>query len=453
MQFAKRERKQCLRIAVVVALLCGARAAGATTEIAALDGRYLGQAGTGIASSGGGAAMFHNPALLGATSSRGDFLFSPSLSYTQNSAPAAGPNQQQDTNAVSPAGFIAATYRIVPRLALGVAVQPTGGSGGKYEVNGAEISAAAFALEADVGAAFAITDRLSVGAMYRVGYLASTSKSPDATGGTAEASLSGADLFSFTVGAAYRFGDENNATKLGFYYRSRISAEISGKTETSAGKFDTTSHYALPEKFQLGISQALLDRRLLLAAQGGLVMYGWLPGSTTTTLETPAGPASVVTVSDDMTVWEGKVGGELWVVPETFAVRTGVWFGPEQVRNERVSLFNSMLGFAVKPTIGAGVQFGRVGVDLGAVFGLPHGETVTSTSNGNPGEYKQGLLVSVALGLNYRFGDAGPTSGSGSVPPRAPSEASSRQGPSRRAPSEAPSPQALYRIDRTPSVH
>ena len=386
------------------ALFCCARPARATNEIAALDGHYLGQAGTGIASSGGAVSLFHNPALIGATTGKGDFLFSPSLSYTHNSAPVAGPNQQQSNNAVSPAGFIAATYHLSPQLAIGAAFQPTGGSGGKYEVNGSEISAAAFALEADLAAAYAVTDRLSLGVMYRVGYLASTSKSPDASvpGATTKVSLSGADLFAFTAGAAYRFGDDDNATKVGFYFRSRISADITGTTETAGGKIDTTSHYSLPDKFQLGVSHTFLERRLLLAAQGGLAMYGWLPASTTTTLQLPTGPVTVVTTSADRTVWEGKVGGEYWAVPETFALRAGVWFGPEQTRDERVSIFNSMLGFFVKPTIGAGVRLGKVDLDLGLLLGIPHGKTVASTTNGNAGEYS-GSVFSAALGFNYRF--------------------------------------------------
>jgi len=254
----------CLSLSLGAAALCCPPLAHATPEIGSLDGRFVGIGGCGIAAADGAAGMFHNPALLVTGAGKGDFLVSAAFSYTRTTAPVAGPYQEQTESAASPAAFMAAAYRILPRLALGVAIQPTGGSGGSFRVNGSEVSAAAFALEADLGAAYAITDRFSLGVMYRIGYLASTAKSPDpATSSSTKATLSGGDFFAFTAGATYRFGNDHNPTRMGLYYRPSIAAEISGETETQFGNFDTVSRYAVPDKFQLGVSQALLNGRLL----------------------------------------------------------------------------------------------------------------------------------------------------------------------------------------------
>jgi len=85
-------------------------------------------------------------------------------------------------------------------------------------------------------------------------------------------------------------------------------------------------------------------------------MSPWIDSSTTTTLDTPNGPVSQVTVTNDRTYWEAKVGGE-YCIEKRWAVRAGLTLGNENTRLGYASPFSSPPAeLTVTPSVGVGAK-------------------------------------------------------------------------------------------------
>jgi len=395
-------KRSWIRSAVAASIVLCSATAFASSEGLSFDAESFGIAGTGTATAQGAHAMVHNPALLNA-SENGDVVLDGILVNQTLSAPILGPNGQLDSKGSLIAGFVGASVRVMPRLVLGISVSPGGGSGGDYTLPGGagELSAQLFSLEAALGASFKVTEDLWVGAEYRFSYLSEGLNQPTPTpAGVVQTKLSASGVAPF-AGSLGLFWRPAHSTGIGLYYRSRVSADVSGTLDAGPLSVGAHSHVATPDKLALGISQELLDARLRLTVQGAIAFYGALDGSTTTTFDGGVLPPLTQTL-DQRNIWEAKAGGEYWAVKGVFVIRAGIFVGDEQTRAGYENPFSPPATPFVAPTLGAGLKLGHVDINLGVAALLPHSEQVASTVNGFPGEYKASSIDG-ALGVRYRF--------------------------------------------------
>ena len=379
--------------------------ASATPELVSPDPRSLGLGGSGVAFADDASATHHNPARLQAVE-RASFVLGVAGLLAHQEAPLQDPPSptpsQKTSNVFAPFGMIGGAYRLSPRFVLGLSLLPGSGSAGRYELsNGTEVSGTLFSVEAQLAASFALLDNLWIGVEYRASYVNQVVKSPvalpDNTFFQGKLSL---DTFNFVGAAAGIYYEPVRGTGIGFAYRSQMSHDLSGTTDTPAGSLPAHSHFATPDKFTLGVSQRLLDNDLLLSVQGALVMSPWVDKSTTTTIDTPAGPTSSTTVTNDRTFWEAKLGGEYWI-QKRWAIRAGLVLGNENTRRGNVSPFSSPpSNFVVAPTLGGGVKFGNWLIDGAAWFQFDHGDHVDASATVVPGDYRRSGFVGM-LSLRY----------------------------------------------------
>ena len=395
------------RLAVAVlpfaSLLAASRAAHANPDPPSEDPRANAMAGGGTTFSEGAAGLGVNPSLMQYTD-KGDAILAAYVLSTTVHAPVSGPNTRDGSTVVNPLGLVAATWRLTPKLVVGVGAQPTGGLGVQYDLaGGQQLKAVIAVVEIDVGLSYAVTDNFWIGAAYRPSYFSETLTEPTPSaaspGGSTKISLSKFDPAGGIFGVHYT--PERN-TNLAFVYRTRLSAELDGTAATPFGSFDATSEFASPDKLSLGVDHHFLDNNLLLSAQGELILYGALPGTTNSTVKTPAGTMTSALVADDKTIYDVKLGGEYWALPRRFAVRAGIYFSPDENSAAHVTPFGPNIGFMVTPTAGLGVRLGRWSIDAAVNWQFWHGETVASTTNGNPGRYTTGGVLA-GLGGVFRF--------------------------------------------------
>ncbi len=396
-----RARATVVFFAIATGAFAG-RDARATTEASGLDARWGAQAGTGVASAEGAVSLFYNPARLNAVG-RGDLTLGAQLVNVQQNAPLLGPNQSQSSNEWAPVGFVDGSYRLTDKLVLGASFQPASGSGGNYNTPGGALSLTAFAAEASVGASYKILPRLWLGAQYRVTYTYLTTDVPTQlpTGASeeAETKLHG---FNFAGAAFGLFFAPADHTGIGLYFRTRTNTTIDGSTSIGGQSYDASSRATSPDKIALGASQTFLHDALRVSIEGSIFTYGALDQATVVTVQTPGAPTVTTTVTDLKTIWEGKIGGEYWMLSHRLAVRAGLWLGPEPNRAGNTSALGMPPGFFVAPSIGVGTQLGAWNIDLGATEQVKHGETVDATVNGNPGSYERSLL-DLQASARWRF--------------------------------------------------
>jgi hypothetical protein len=379
-----------------------ARDAGATTEASGLDARWGAQAGAGVASAEGAVSLFYNPARLNSVGV-GDLTLGAQLINVRQKAPLFGPYQAQSSNEWAPVGFLDGAYRFTDKLVLSASFQPASGSGGNYTTPGGPLSLTAVAAEGSVGGSYAILPNLWVGAQYRVTYTHVSTDVPTSLPNGASVDID-TKLHGFNfAGAAFGvYFAPLEHTGIGLYFRTRTNTTINGSSTIAGASYDASSRASSPDKIALGASQTFLRDALRVSIEGSVFTYGALDSATVVTVQTPGAPTVSTTVTDLKTIWEGKVGGELWVLPRRFAVRAGLWFGPEPNRAGNTSALGMPPGFFFAPSLGAGVQAGAWNFDLAATDQLTHGETVDSTINGNPGRYERSLF-DVQASARWRF--------------------------------------------------
>jgi hypothetical protein len=381
----------------IAALLVATRDAHANPDPPSLDPRANAMGGAGVTFSEGAAGLGINPSLM-QYSDKGDVILSAYVLHTGVHAPVSGPGARDQSSVSAPVGLVAASWRLTPKLVVGIGAQPTAGAGVDYHLaGGAELKGLFEVIELDVGASYALAENFWIGAAYRPSYFSASLTEPTPTPtnpiASTKLSLSKFDPAGAIVGVHYTPEPDTN---LALVYRTRLTSEIDGTATTPFGTFDATSHFASPDKVTLGIDHHFLDNTLLLSAQVELILYGALPGTTNSTVKTPAGTQVMPVVADDKTIYETQVGAEYWVLPKCFAVRAGLYFGPDENRAEHIGAINPNIGYAVAPTAGLGVRLGPWNVDASVNWQIRHGETVDSTTGGNPGRYTTGGVIAGA---------------------------------------------------------
>jgi long-subunit fatty acid transport protein len=204
-------------------------------------------------------------------------------------------------------------------------IYPTAGAGASYEkvaaLGGNDLKVGALALEASPALSVALLKNLSLGLGYRMSYVTQTADTVQSVPGpmgmpvptTAEANLSG---FNFTALSAGLYYEPAPKIALGFTYRSKMSADLSGTTSIGGGPgFDTKSSFETPHELRVGSAFWLADDRVMLALDFKYLLYSDMK-TVDTTVTTPAGAQTSATTYDWHNVPVLGVGAEVLVHPK-----------------------------------------------------------------------------------------------------------------------------------------
>lgn len=390
----------------VTALMCTGLAHANIEPPAAYDARSIGMGSTGVAHVHNGASLFHNPAALsGVEKGALTATFAPLLPQTK--APLAAP---PDTQVASERGFfpmflVGGAYRVHPKLTLGLAAYPTMGFASKYKsvtaLGGLEVSAKLAAMEIAPGAAFNLTDDISIGLAYRVTYMSYGAHMPTAmvlpTGPVlldSKLDVSGWNFLGIQAGA---FAKITKTTRLGLTYRNKVPVNMKGNTEIGGQTVTSEVEFAAPHAFKLGVAQALLDDQLLLALDLKLSLYK--DAEKTLAVKTPAGTTEMAL--DWKNTFGVHAGAEYRFAPEGFRARLGYSLMQSATPENRAMPILPPPGLQHAIHAGAGYSTRNFDVDLGGYY-------LFGSANGAPGapfqagDYSMNAML-FGLGGTYRI--------------------------------------------------
>jgi long-subunit fatty acid transport protein len=382
-------------------IVLAARRAPANTDVVVLsDGRSVGMGGVGVALNETGSAPFQNPAGLGAVRSfTGTATFTPVVSrvWAPFPDPVTGqPATRTSTTVLAPLGLLGAGVRVHERVVIGLTAFLTAGSGAEFRgaVPGYETKVLAVAGEAQIPVAINVTDRLSLGAAYRItaGELQSNlpvSPAPGAPPIATSTTLSGVDGKGFVLGARYRLTDH---VKLGVAYRNEVTVNVSGQAKSGDIPLpggDVHQQVSLPHTFKLGGAFSLLGDRLTLAAD---VMY-WLYSDSHPADATAGRPEA----------WKNAIlglAGAEYLLTSRVPLRIGGNVGSSATSDGSASPFVPAPGVNIGATVGSGIRFDQFDVDYAAGYAAQLGKTIASGPTA--GTYG-GASVMFCASVTYRL--------------------------------------------------
>jgi long-subunit fatty acid transport protein len=382
--------------------------ASANPEPAVLsDGRSVAMGGTGVASNDYATAPYHNPAGLSSVKSfSGTFTFTPFLGKVEApfTNPATGETVQKESErSLAPLMTLAAGVRVQERVAIGAIAFLTAGSGAKYAgaIAGRDLDGRAFAGEAQIPVAVTLSDRLSLGAAYRITTarleVDAPAPLPPPMVGVADTSttLSGTNFAGFALGARYKVSD---TLRLGAIYRSKVVVDLEGDTEIDPGggapkqTLDAKAEFPVPHTFKLGSEIALFDRDVIIAIDAAYWMY-----SDSNDADPSVGrPAA----------WDDAVSGIVGVegaITKQLRVRSGVNIGNSATSAEASTPLGLPPGMMYTFTTGGGVSLDPVDLDVALGYTLSAGKEVSASENPTgPGRYR-GNTLSASFSVGVRL--------------------------------------------------
>ena len=263
-----------------LAILIGALAVSSTSAIAGTFGTDLnnnmlpatgGMGGASIARTvEPAAAVFGNPATLSQYNNGTSFTFGATFLEptvkVQHDGSLTGTAWQGESNATSYlVPTVAITQALTPNLVAGLGLTAQSGVGSDFRgvPGSANPTGELIIFNANVGAAYKLSDNLSLGAMVTIGNGYFQASLSEATGSAHGFGMRG------TVGAKYDMG----ATSLGAYYRSELVIEYDDYISDGSGGF-WSDDVAQPQEFAVGIANnSLMGGNLQLNAD--IVYKNW----------------------------------------------------------------------------------------------------------------------------------------------------------------------------------
>lgn len=378
----------------------------ATTEIPALlDARSVGLGGTGTAYIDNATAIFTNPASLSQIDKCSlDFNFTPFFFKTK--IPLTGPDSQVETNtSFAPMMFAGGAYRIHERVVVGLGILTPAGFGidlDDFPEEGANLESELARFELAVPVSIELTEDLSLGVEWRSTYMQHTIHQYVEAGpelAAMDIDLSGYNFTGFGVGLYYK---PTPILQFGFSYRSKVTVDTNGTTKMLGTRMHTTSSWATPDSFRLGMAVNLLEEKLMLAADLKYQLYKHSNKEMVLNTTTPAG-IDTVTMNLD---WKNTLGlglGAEYKVDDSFFVRFGYSLTQSAVPNETAGFIGPTPGLFHGIHAGAGWTYGKFDFDAGGYYMFGSKDVDVGTSdNAGPGEYSLSSTV-VSTSISYRF--------------------------------------------------
>lgn len=394
--------QKTLSTIVTLAIVTHVGSANATTEIPSpYDARSAGMGSTGVAYIHGGASVYHNPgALAGVEGASATLVVAPT--GPQLSAPLDGANTDvQSERKFFPMFLAGGAYQLDDHWVFGLAGYPTMGFGATYEnvagLGGQDLAVQLAAFEVAPAVSYSITDKIAIGAAYRITYMFQSATTPGAPA-PAETSVSGTNFLGAHLGIFARPAQD---TRLGLSYRSKVNVNMKGTTTQGGVELPTETSFASPHQFKIGIAQAVLARRLLLALDLKYCLYREANRQQVTTVTLPDGSSATQTVELD---WENTMalftGAEYRFAKTGPAVRLGYSLSQSATPEERANPVMAPPDLIHAVHAGAGTTLSQVDLDLGGFYGFA--ATRAQPSGGLPGEYGLNMFL-VSASATYRM--------------------------------------------------
>ena len=302
-------QRRSLAISTLLLLAATGRVHASTDINGLFDSRSHALGGSGVAYLDSAGAIPTNPALLdqiGKLTLGLDVFYirsQPEAPYTiYHVDQATGqPYRTYETIRSKPTGaplpFIGGAYRLDDRVVLGAAVYPVIGQGAQAEYKPspdqfpssiAKVNVAMGLIEAGIPISVRLSDKLSLGVMWRLTYMTQSVSTPlpakgppgavinTATGEVinADIKVTGMNFTGLQLGLFYK---PVPSLRLGFSYRGKVTVDGSGTTTTRLGPtpivLDTQQSYSNPHSFRAGLAWTTLDDKLMLAADLKYLLY------------------------------------------------------------------------------------------------------------------------------------------------------------------------------------
>jgi long-chain fatty acid transport protein len=385
----------------ILSCLSTARTSHATTEPPSFfDARSVGMGSTGVAYIHNGSSLFHNVAAMeGIGSLAVTGVFGPAIPSL--TTPARGPNTEvkSETN-IAPVFLLGGAYRLSDKIVVGAGVFGTGGFGAEYAGLGEVMLVT---VEAAPGISYAITDQLAIGLEYRISYLMQHSEVPlDPTNpalGRAITDMSGLNFLGAHAGVFYR---PNERLRFGLVYRSKVTTELTGETETPFGTVDVESEFSNPHHFKLGTAYEAIEKKLLLALDFRYLLHG--EANKEIVIRTTEGPPQppVVQRLDWENAFVAGLGAE-YNVSDEVPLRLGYSLTKSATPTDGAGLFFLPPGLVHALHAGAGVRLTSLDIDLGGYYALGAEDVSPNPERPDviPGRYELDIYA-VALSVTFR---------------------------------------------------
>lgn len=360
------------------------------------DARSVGLGSTGVAYTLNAAAVYQNPAdLQGILLMAFTFDASPTMPAAE--APLNGPDAPtvHSSRSPFPLFLLGGAYRLHERVVLGLAIYPTAGAGAIYEkvaaLGGNDLEVGALALESSPALSIAILKNLSLGLGYRMSFVSQTASTVQVVPGpmgmpaptTVEAKLKG---YSFAAMSAGLYYEPAPGIGLGFTYRSRMSANLSGTTTIGGGQgLDTTSSFTTPHELRAGSAFRLADDRVMLTLDVKYLFYGGMK-TVDTTVTTPSGMQTSSTTYDWHSVAVLGAGAEVFVHPKV-PLRIGYSESGSATSSSYPSPFLPPPSAVHTVHWGAGLKLTTWDIDVGAMYSFGGTDVSSPAPPGIPGHY------------------------------------------------------------------
>ena len=405
------KRLQAVWVAGAITSLTGAALAN-TEPPPAYDARSVGMGSTGVAHVENGASLYHNPAAMQGIE-RGAVTGVISPLAPQMTAPLQGPDTEVDSQrTVGPLFLLGGAYRVHKRLTIGAAVFPTMGFGAKYQdldaLGGLDLEAKLAVLEIAPGAAFAITDNLAIGLAYRVSYFSFGMKQPDVSTGTPLQTEMNVNGWNFTGLHAGVYARATPTTRLGLSYRSKVTGDLEGTTDMADQEFDSSTEFAVPHIFKIGVAQGLIDNRLTLALDLRYALFKEANKELVIATDVPGLGTQETQLDLD---WKDSVGAyfgaEFRPAPKGPGIRAGYSVVSSATPGKTAQPVMPPPGLQHTVHAGVGISIQSLDLDLGGyyLFGGKHAEPDTVPPGSMDGDYRFNAILG-SLSATYRFGSS-----------------------------------------------
>lgn len=418
---------------LTVALVCWLTSSTtfANTDINGLfDARSTAMGATGVAFIDSAAAIPINPAALDqidklALTLDGTMIVSqPQRVYVVTHPSSDGGTYQNyetirfdRTSAVLP--FLGGAYRLHERVVIGAGVYPLVGSGTTNKYRPApelrpdlEVTnrSSTGLVEVGVPVSVRILDNLSVAAMWRATYLATSSSSPLSSpyiytpGGPdpsyAETEVNGWNFGGFELGVLYR---PTPYLRLGLTYRSKVVVEGTGSLKVAGMDLDVTAPFANPHGFRAGAALSALQDRLLVAADFKYLLYGEAFKTIDTIIVMNGAEMTRSTPTNWMNTFSAHLGAEYAVLPIVH-VRAGYSLVQSATPKDYADARYAPPGFSHAFTLGVGVKvIESLSLDVAGVYIAYETRVENKTpNNAGPGLYGSNA-AQIAASATFRL--------------------------------------------------
>jgi long-subunit fatty acid transport protein len=393
------------RSPLVVALVCVSslvvRYADASTEAPGLyDARSVAMGGTGGAYIENASSVYHNPAALdGVKRLAITAVLSPMAPRLKS--PVAGPNTEVKSDfSFFPLFLVGGAYRVAERVVVGFAAYPTAGFGAKYtgvSIMGSPPSDFEFsivAMEASPAVSYALSDKVAIGAGYRVTWTMEKQSVPASPNGPAvDQTMSGFSFLGAHFGIYLR---PNPNVSVALTYRTKTSSKLTGTTTIGGADLDTKMRFATPHVLKLATAFRAFEQKMLFAIDLKYLLYKESNKELVQTLETPAGPMDQTIPLNWKNVLAVNTGLEYWFVSD-FAGRVGYTIQRSSVPKDGATYFTPPPSILHSIHAGVGVKLSNWDLDLGGDYSFGGADAFNNNPPSFPGRYSiANMLASVS---------------------------------------------------------